>query len=103
LYSHLNNARSRAKRIKDIALEIEELSEELNALLKIDENLETRSQLSSTDHDIELGNVVEITNKYKDLQGTRGTVIKVTNQQVTIRLENSNETIRRKKTNVKKI
>jgi hypothetical protein len=99
----MSNTSNRAKRIKEIAQEIEELSEELNTLLKIEENSKTRSQNTNDDHDLVLGNVVEITNTYKNLQGSRGTIVKLTKHQVTIRLENSNETIKRKKTNVKKI
>ena len=96
----------RSKRIKEIAEEIEILSEELNALLIIDNaNTTTQSDENYEDNDdtITLGNVVEIRNTYNNLQGSRGTVIKVTNQQVTIKLENTNKTVRRKKTNVKKI
>lgn len=96
----MSTTNTRTKRIKEIAQQIEELSEELNALILLDEQSKPKTSIN---HDIELGNVVEITNKYKNLQGSRGTVIKITNHQVTIRLENSNETIKRKKTNVKKI
>ena len=96
----MSTTNTRTKRIKEIAQQIEELSEELNALILLDEQLKPKTSIN---HDIELGNVVEITNKYKNLQGSRGIVIKITNHQVTIRLENSNETIKRKKTNVKKI
>ena len=95
-----------SKRIKEIAEEIEILSEELNALLIIDKaTTTTQSDKNYEDNDdtITLGNVVEIRNTYTNLQGSRGTVIKVTSQQVTIKLENTNKTVRRKKTNVKKI
>ena len=95
-----------SKRIKEIAEEIEILSEELNALLIIDKaTTTTQSDKNYEDNDdtITLGNVVEIRNTYTNLQGSRGTVINVTSQQVTIKLENTNKTVRRKKTNVKKI
>jgi hypothetical protein len=96
----------RNKRIKEIAKEIEQLSEELNALLMSEEASNTineRESFINNDNNIELGNVVEITNNYKNLQGTRGTVIKVTKHQVTIKLEDNNEVIKRKKSNVRKI
>ena len=100
----MNNASKRNKRIKEIAKEIEELSEELNALLIVEESDNSRTQQqTNTTNDIVLGNFVEITNNYKNLQGSRGTIIKVTKHQVTIRLENSNNIIKRKKTNVRKI
>ena len=40
----MSNARNRAKRIKDIAQENEELSEELSALLKIEEEVKKTSR-----------------------------------------------------------
>ena len=64
----------RSKRIKEIAEEIEILSEELNALLIIDNaNTTTQSDENYEDNDdtITLGNVVEIRNTYNNLQGSR--------------------------------
>jgi hypothetical protein len=100
----MSNENKRSKRIKEIAKEIEQLSEELNALLLVEDNTKTRSQQQiHTADDIVLGNVVEVTNTYKNLQGSRGTVIKVTKHQVTIRLENNVDVIKRKKSNVRKV
>jgi hypothetical protein len=96
----------RNKRIKEIAKEIEQLSEELNALLISEEenkNTDDNESFNNERSNLEVGNVVEITNNYKNLQGSRGTVIKITKQQVTIRLESINQLVNRKKSNVRKI
>lgn len=67
------------ERIKQITQEIACLSRELERLLIQEENSSTQ--------DIIIGDQVVITNSYKGLRHARGTVVKVTEKQASIKLE----------------
>ena len=87
-------------RINEIARIIDELSAELSDRL----NLEDNNQGITTEEirrEIRIGDIVEITNNYCAQLGKQGTVTAITAKQVTIRLDSSGRTIRKKKTNVK--
>lgn len=78
------------QRIKQITEELQKLTSELELLLRLEE--EPRGT-------IDKGSRVRITNSYKGLQHSTGTVTKVTETQVVIRLDNG-DTVRRAHFNV---
>ena len=96
-----NRSLENQSRITELAKLIDELSAELNQLLSIED--EESPQISSTiipRTEFRVGDVVEITNEYRNQLGERGTITKVTRTQVAINLHSTGRTIRKKKTNV---
>ena len=88
-------------RITELARLIDELSAELNQLLSIED--EDSSQITRTiipRTEFRIGDIVEITNEYRNQLGERGTITKVTRTQVAISLHSTGRIIRKKKTNV---
>lgn len=100
-----NRSADNQARITELARIIEELSTELNQLLSIEDK--DTSQVPRTEiprtitrTNFQIGDIVEITNEYRNQLGERGTVTKVTRTQVAINLHSTGRTIRKKKTNV---
>jgi DNA-directed RNA polymerase beta' subunit len=87
-------------RINEIARIIDELSAELSNLLTIEENNQGRDN-QDIRREIQIGDTVEITNNYREQLGERGIVTKVTEKQVSLRLESTGRIIRKKKSNVR--
>ena len=112
-------------RISELAQAIEDLSAELNQRLTIEHNanelppvdivvppvaipvvisqLEVAPAIETRDFTV--GDLVEITNNHRNLQGHRGYVIRTTRRQVIIRLvnNNNNQVVRKSKTSVRLI
>jgi hypothetical protein len=87
-------------RINEIARLIDELSTELSDRLAIEDNLEG-TNTTDIRREIRIGDRVEITNNYRDQLGEQGTIVRITDKQVSIRLDSTGRTIKKKKTNVK--
>jgi preprotein translocase subunit YajC len=87
-------------RINELARVIDELSTELSELLQIEDNNQGRN-IEDIRREIRVGDTVEITNNYRSQLGEQGTVTRVTDKQVTVRLDSTGRTIRKKKTNVR--
>jgi hypothetical protein len=85
------NSESRKKRLKEIPEEIKALTRELEALLLQEE----------TTHNLQVNDRVVITNSYLGLRGRAGTIVRVTQKQYQIKLDNGTF-VNRSKTNVKK-
>jgi transcription elongation factor len=88
-------------RITEIARLIDELSTELNQLLLLEDQTQDTTQLVERRREIIVGDTVEITNDYRNQLGERGIVTKVTRAQVTLTLNSTGRSIRKKKTNVR--
>lgn len=87
-------------RINEIARIIDELSAELSNLL----NIEDDNQGFDTQEirrEIRIGDTVEITNNYRDQLGEQGVITRVTEKQVSLRLESTGRIIKKKKNNVR--
>jgi hypothetical protein len=88
-------------RITEIARLIDELSAELSERLILeDQTIETTTDVAVRP-EIRVGDLVEITNEYRNQQGERGTVTRVTRAQVTLTLQSTGRSIRKKKSNVR--
>jgi preprotein translocase subunit YajC len=87
-------------RINELARVIDELSTELSELLQIEDNNLGRD-IEEIRREIRVGDTVEVTNNYRNQLGEQGTVTRVTDKQVTVRLDSTGRTIRKKKTNVR--
>ena len=88
-------------RITEIARLIDELSAELSQRLILEDQTEENPTIVDTRPEIIVGDTVEITNDYRNQQGERGTVTRVTRAQVTLTLQSTGRTIRKKKSNVR--
>ena len=120
-----NNERTdNQTRITELAQAIEELSAELNRRLLIEENIEEAPPIDIVippvaipvdipqaalvpailPREFVVGDLVEITNNHRNLQGHRGYVIRTTCRQVIIRLlDSNNQIVRKNKTSVRLI
>ena len=87
-------------RISELAKQIDELSTELANLIIIQEAQQGQDVLEIR-REILVGDIVEITNQYRDQLGQQGIVTKITSKQLTVRLYSTGRTIKKKKTNVK--
>ena len=87
-------------RINELARIIDELSTELSDRLQLEDNDQGRDN-EDIRREIRIGDIVEVTNNYRDQLGEQGTVTRVTDKQVSIRLNSTGRTIKKKKTNVK--
>ena len=87
-------------RINELVRIIDELSTELSDRLQLEDNDQGRDN-EDIRREIRIGDFVEITNNYRDQLGEQGTVTRVTDKQVSIRLNSTGRTIKKKKTNVK--
>ena len=87
-------------RISEIARIIDELSAELNQLLLLENQADNNSQIEDR-REIIVGDTVEITNEYRNQLGEQGIVTKVTRAQVTLTLNSTGRSIRKKKNNVR--
>ena len=102
-----NNREDQQRRdqIQELARQINQLSEQLNCLLII-ENEEGRDQQLPNppaprgENEFRDGDRVRIRNNYRGLRGATGTVVNVTPQQVSIRLDGQSRIVNRKQTNV---
>ena len=65
---------------------------------KVKRNNQTRQS-----NDIEVGNIVRITNNYKGSKGITGIVERITDKQVILHNENTGETYTRSKNNVEEV
>jgi hypothetical protein len=90
-YKSSNNT----ERIKQITQEIASLTRELEELI-------IEEQDTSSEEDLKINDLVIITNNYKGLRDTKGTVIRVTKKQATIRTE-SGCIVQRAKKNLKRL
>ena len=120
-----NNERTdNQTRITELAQAIEELSAELNRRLLIEANIEEAPPIDIVippvaipvdipqaalvpailPREFVVGDLVEITNNHRNLQGHRGYVIRTTCRQVILRLlDSNNQIIRKSKTSVRLI
>lgn len=106
----MQRTRSRNQaRIAKIARAIEELSNELNTLLVIEDNVSSSNtqepnQLANVQSAVptifQFGQEVEITNDYNNQLGLKGIITRVTPKQVYIRLFSSNEIVRKSKKSI---
>ena len=87
-------------RISEIARIIDELSAELNQLLLLENQADNNSQIEDR-REIIVGDTDEITNEYRNQLGEQGIVTKVTRAQVTLTLNSTGRSIRKKKNNVR--
>jgi hypothetical protein len=95
-----NRPSENQSRISELAKQIDELSTELAALLIIEQADQGRD-IADIRREIQIGDIVEITNAYRDQQGKQGTVVKITSKQVSIQLLESGRIVKKKKSNVK--
>ena len=103
-----NETNQRTQQIQQLARQIQELSEQLNQLLAIEDQNEGDQHQQPPNpppeprgvNEFREGDRVQILNNYRGLRGATGTVINVTPQQVSIRLEGQNRIVNRKHTNV---
>jgi preprotein translocase subunit YajC len=86
-------------RINEIARIIDELSAELSQLLTIEDNIQGTDN-QEIRREIRVGDRVEITNNYRDQLGQQGIVTRITEKQVTLRLDSTGRSIKKKKSNV---
>jgi hypothetical protein len=96
----------RRARIQHITQEIDILSAELNQLVIQDNQENNTEQLPPVDptnqqEQLAIGSRVEITNSYKGQRGLQGTVTKITEKQVSLRIDGQRRIINKKKTNVR--
>jgi transcription antitermination factor NusG len=102
------DSQTRRQRIQRLSQQVADLSLQLNQLI-IQENQEQedtdQDRKSSKALEIEflIGDQVEITNNYRGLRGTQGTITHVTTHQVSLQIEGQRKVITRKKSNVRKI
>ena len=94
-------------RIQQLAQQINELSEQLSELLIEERNEGQQNQnpapAEREENQFFEGDRVRIRNNYRGLRGATGTVIHLTPQQVSIRLDSNNRVVNRKRTNVQLI
>ena len=83
-------------RINEIARIIDELSAELSNLLNIEDNNQG-FDTQEIRREIRIGDTVEITNNYRDQLGEQGVITRVTEKQVSLRLESTGRIIKKKK------
>jgi hypothetical protein len=96
--------------------EVTELIEELDRLqiqiTRVNERLrqlENKTHIKektnpiNTSDTLRVGDIVEVTNRYKGRLGVRGTIVRVTSAQVVIRESDNGETFRKYKANVKRV
>ena len=90
-------------RIQQLAQQINELSEQLTELLIEERNQGQQQHPAAAEREPNQfleGDRVRIRNNYRGLRGATGTVIHLTPQQVSIRLDSNNRVVNRKRTNV---
>ena len=87
-------------RINELARLIDELSTELSERLNIEEDT-TQDNNREVRREIIIGDIVEITNSYRNQLGERGTVTRITRSQVLIDLHSTGRNIRKSKRNVR--
>jgi hypothetical protein len=82
------------------------ISERINELRR-ENGIESRDRIETTNnhslHNFQIGDIVQITNTYEGLRGTRGQVIKTTAKFITLRDTTTNRLIKRKYTNVQRV
>ena len=88
-------------RISEIARLIDELSAELSNRLAIEEEETNPDTIAEIRREIEVGDTVEITNEYRNQLGEQGIVTRVTRAQVTLTLNSTGRSVRKKKNNVR--
>ena len=88
-------------RISEIARLIDELSAELSNRLAIEEEETNPNTIAEIRREIEVGDTVEITNEYRNQLGEQGIVTRVTRAQVTLTLNSTGRSVRKKKNNVR--
>jgi hypothetical protein len=86
---------ARQARIKYLTQQIASLTKELDNLV-----IEELDQGTTTE--LQLGDTVIITNNHRGLQGKQAVIVKISNKQVTLRLQGG-EIVQRSKNNVRKI
>ena len=85
--------------INKIARIINKLSAELSQLLNIEDNIQG-TDTQEIRREIRVGDHVEITNNYHNQLGQQGIVTRVTDKQVSLQLESTGRTIKKKKSNI---
>jgi septation ring formation regulator EzrA len=80
-----------------------EISKVNNRLRQLEDATQVKRRISqmSMENTIRIGDIVEVTNRYKGRLGVRGKVIKVTSAQVLIEANDNGETFRKYKANVR--
>ena len=104
--SNNTQSRNRRNRIRELALQLQELTEQLNDLILEDNNQGQQPdnlQQPRDEGEFREGDRVRIRNNHRGLRGAVGTVVNVTRHQVSIRLEGQNRIINRKQSNVELI
>ena len=97
----MSNKKSTEQKIKDLTTKLELITQELHNLqIQVQRDQEEtrvlrreRSQLQRR-RSMQIGDLVEITNNYQNLQGTRGRVIRLSTSFVTIRTPEGREITR---------
>jgi flagellar motility protein MotE (MotC chaperone) len=89
--------RNRKGQLQDIAQQLarlsvqqETLTTRLTTLLEHEERIQNSTSESEEESEYQQGDLVEITNNYRGAKGTRGVVIRITNQRVTLYSKNNN-------------
>ena len=102
---NLARRQTRKARIQQISQEIDNLSAELNLLIIQDNQEEDTTQpppaVRNQQERLVIGSRVEITNSYKGQRGLQGTVTRVTEKQVSLRIDGQRRILNKKKTNVR--
>lgn len=102
----MSKKRSTEEQIDDLAQQLLDITKQLNTLkLQLQQEREeaaARTEAQDATHNLRIGDRAIILNNYQDLQGTEGTVIRLSTTFVTIRTETGRE-ITRGNHNVRRI
>lgn len=123
----MNEQEQRTQEIQEIAITIRRLSERLETLLTLEERAQepqepqqetnrpeqgpqveehqpaAEQQAGNGNDPIVNGDYVEIVNNYRNLRGTRGTVVNTTPTWIDLRAEGTDRVYRRRRVNVRRV
>ena len=100
------NRRATRQRIREISSQINDLSEELERLLRIEENNNAQvHRASNTRRDLQIGDHIEITNSYISwfgaTRGSRGIITGIHRNTIHLRLDSNGAEVTRGRANIR--
>lgn len=97
----MSNSKPSTKTSTTRQLRIRELSQEITNLTKELDDLLIQELTDTTEADLNIGDIVLITNNHRGLQGTRGKIVKLSRKQATVKLQNGTVIQRAKRNLIK--
>ncbi len=97
-----NEVQQLIEELDRLQIQITRVNERLKQIDRTTDNQTNRNH-TATNNTLNVGDIVEVTNRYKDRLGVQGTIIKIKSAQVVIRETEGDQIFRKYKGNVKRV